>query len=290
MVVGETGTGKSVLVQGFLARPAATTTAFGSIQAAFSAQTAAKNMQDLLESKLDKLRKNLLGAPPAGTRSSSSTTSTCPRSRSTARSRRSSSCARCSRQGGFYDLKKLFFKRGAEHGVHRGVRAAGRRAQRLTARLVRHFNLLWVPELSPRPRCSASSSPSSTASSSGGFGEDVKELAEPASRRRSRSTARCARRCCRRRRSRTTPSTCATSPKWCRASCRSRPPSAPTATPSSGCGAHETSARLLRPPHQREDRAWFRVRHHRDREPRRLLGERKRGTEDDFGRHLLRRT
>ena len=35
-----------------------------SIQAAFSAQTSALNMQDILESKLDKLRKNLLGAPP----------------------------------------------------------------------------------------------------------------------------------------------------------------------------------------------------------------------------------
>ena len=61
MIVGETGTGKSVLVQGFLARLPHEKSA---IQAAFSAQTAAKNMQDLLESKLDKLRKNLLGAPP----------------------------------------------------------------------------------------------------------------------------------------------------------------------------------------------------------------------------------
>ena len=43
MVVGETGTGKSVLVQGFLGR--LPSDRYGSIQAAFSAQTAAKNMQ-----------------------------------------------------------------------------------------------------------------------------------------------------------------------------------------------------------------------------------------------------
>ena len=58
--VGETGTVKSVTVQAYLKQLPENAS---SIQAAFSAQTSALNMQDLLESKLDKLRKNLLGAP-----------------------------------------------------------------------------------------------------------------------------------------------------------------------------------------------------------------------------------
>ena len=62
MLVGETGTGKSVLVQDYLANQLPETAS--AIAASFSAQTSARNMQDLLESKLDKLRKNLLGAPP----------------------------------------------------------------------------------------------------------------------------------------------------------------------------------------------------------------------------------
>ena len=117
MIIGETGTGKSVTVQAYLKQLPENAS---SIQAAFSAQTSALNMQDILESKLDKLRKNLLGAPPGRQtvlltlsltlsltlalalalaltltltliRCSLSTTSTCPRSRSTARSRPSSS-------------------------------------------------------------------------------------------------------------------------------------------------------------------------------------------------------
>ena len=50
-------------------------------------------------------------------------------------------------QGGFYDLKKLFFKKVQNTSFIAACGPPGGGRNAITPRLVRHFNLLWVPLL-----------------------------------------------------------------------------------------------------------------------------------------------
>ena len=58
--MAETGVGKSVIIQGFLNAQEATEK-YVSVTTNYSAQTTPRNIVELLEDKLDKKRKNLLG-------------------------------------------------------------------------------------------------------------------------------------------------------------------------------------------------------------------------------------
>ena len=64
MLCGETGVGKTVIVQSFLENAGELWTSF---PAMLSAQTTSQNLQDIFETKLEKKRKTLLG-PPSGKR------------------------------------------------------------------------------------------------------------------------------------------------------------------------------------------------------------------------------
>ena len=108
MIIGETGTGKSVTVQAYLKQLPENAS---SIQAAFSAQTSALNMQDILESKLDKLRKNLLGAPPGRQTVLFVDDINMPALEKYGAQPPIELVRQVLSQGGFYDLKKLFFKK-----------------------------------------------------------------------------------------------------------------------------------------------------------------------------------
>ena len=178
LLSGETGTGKSVLVQGFLARLSGDR--FSSIQAAFSAQTAAKNMQDLLESKLDKLRKNLLGAPPGRQTVIFVDDINMPALEKYGAQPPIELVRQTLSQGGFYDLKKLFFKavQNTSFIAACGPPGGGRNA--ITPRLIRHFNLLWLPQLTKASMEKIFVSILEGFLNTGGFKPDVKELAVPA--------------------------------------------------------------------------------------------------------------
>jgi dynein heavy chain len=144
MLIGETGTGKSVTVQAFLKLLPENA---NSIQAAFSAQTAAINMQDILESKLDKLRKNLLGAPPGRQTVLFVDDINMPALEKYGAQPPIELVRQVLAQGGFYDLKKLFFKKVQNTSFVAGCGPPGGGRNPLTARLTRHFTMLWVPEL-----------------------------------------------------------------------------------------------------------------------------------------------
>ena len=134
MLCGETGTGKSVLVQGFLTRMPDTC---DSIQAAFSAQTAAKNMQDLLEAKLAKLRKNLLGAPPGRQTVVFVDDINMPALETYGAQPPIELVRQSLSQGGFYDLKKLFFKRVQNTSFIAACGPPGGGRNAITPRLIR---------------------------------------------------------------------------------------------------------------------------------------------------------
>jgi len=145
MLIGETGTGKSVTVQAFLKKLPENAS---SIQAAFSAQTSAANMQDLLESKLDKLRKNLLGAPPGRQNVLFVDDINMPALEKYGAQPPIELVRQVLAQGGFYDLKKLFFKAVQNTSFVAACGPPGGGRNPLTPRLTRHFQMLWVPELS----------------------------------------------------------------------------------------------------------------------------------------------
>ena len=177
LLSGETGTGKSVLVQGFLVRLPDN---YSSIQAAFSAQTKAKNMQDLLESKLDKLRKNLLGAPPGRQTVIFVDDLNMPALEKYGAQPPIELVRQTLSQGGFYDLKKLFFKKvqNTSYIAACGPPGGGRNA--VTPRLIRHFNLLWMPQLSKMSMQKIFVAVLDGFLTTGGFAVDVKEMCEPA--------------------------------------------------------------------------------------------------------------
>ena len=149
MLVGETGTGKSVLVQGFLNKLVATSEkGINPVLASFSAQTSARNMQDLLESKLDKIRKNLLGAGPGRQCVVMVDDINMPALEKYGAQPPIELVRQTLAQGGFYDLKKLFFKRVQNTAFIAACGPPGGGRNTITPRLVRHFNLLWMPQMS----------------------------------------------------------------------------------------------------------------------------------------------
>ena len=146
LVAGETGTGKTVMVQDFLKRAGQSLV---SISAAFSAQTSARNVQDLLESKLEKLRKNLLG-PPSGKQMVLFVDDiNMPALEKYGAQPPIELLRQTIDQGGFYDLKKLFFKAVQSTSVIAACGPPGGGRNAITARLTRHMVMVWLPLLSP---------------------------------------------------------------------------------------------------------------------------------------------
>eukprot|EP00304_Pavlova_gyrans_P012708 CAMPEP_0206041750 /NCGR_PEP_ID=MMETSP1466-20131121/6142_1 /ASSEMBLY_ACC=CAM_ASM_001126 /TAXON_ID=44452 /ORGANISM="Pavlova gyrans, Strain CCMP608" /LENGTH=4121 /DNA_ID=CAMNT_0053416453 /DNA_START=38 /DNA_END=12403 /DNA_ORIENTATION=- len=146
MVAGETGTGKSVMVQDYLKNAGDSVV---SISAAFSAQTSARNVQDLLEAKLEKLRKNLLG-PPSGKQMVLFVDDiNMPALEVYGAQPPIELLRQAIDQGGFYDIKKLFFKAVQNTSVVAACGPPGGGRNAMTPRLMRHMCMLWVPLLSP---------------------------------------------------------------------------------------------------------------------------------------------
>lgn len=145
LITGETGVGKSVITKDFLA------TAPADIVSAcvnFSGKTTTKNLQDAFEGKLEAKRKTLLG-PPGGKKmiffiddvnmpqlDRYGSQPPCELLRQTID------------QTGFYDTKKLIFKqiKDTRFVCACAPPSGGRNA--VTPRLFRHFNMIWVPDLS----------------------------------------------------------------------------------------------------------------------------------------------
>ena len=145
--MGETGVGKSVITKNFLMNaPEVLLSAFIN----FSGKTSTGNLVDAVEGNLDALRKNML-QPKAGKKMVFFIDDV-----NMPQLDRYFSQPPCELlrqiidQGGYYDVDKLFFKHVRETKFVAGCAPPSGGRNPVSPRLFRHFNMLWVPDLSPQ--------------------------------------------------------------------------------------------------------------------------------------------
>eukprot|EP00742_Colponemidia_sp_Colp-10_P004283 GILJ01004568.1.p1 GENE.GILJ01004568.1~~GILJ01004568.1.p1 ORF type:complete len:2868 (+),score=508.60 GILJ01004568.1:1-8604(+) len=145
LLMGETGVGKTVLIQDLLSK-AASDLVSSSIM--FSAKTSSKNMQDAFETKLEKKRKNLLG-PPAGKRMVVFIDDlNMPQPDRYGSQPPIELLRQCIDSNGFYDRKDFFFKNVVDTLFLAACAPPGGGRNKVTERLLRHFHMIWTPDLS----------------------------------------------------------------------------------------------------------------------------------------------
>jgi dynein heavy chain len=142
---GETGVGKSVGIQMFLNTCGER---YATATANFSAQTSTSNVVDLLENRLERKRKNLLGAPPGKTMLYFVDDINMPMLEFYGAQPPIELLRQVIDYGGFYDKKKLFWKAVADTQFIAACGPPGGGRMTVTPRLFRHFNMLWMPNLS----------------------------------------------------------------------------------------------------------------------------------------------
>ncbi|CAM9568719.1 unnamed protein product [Heterosigma akashiwo] len=148
LFMGNTGVGKSVIVQAFLDEQAKTDS-FVAYTMNYSAQTKPANLRDILEGKLEKKRKTLLG-PPAGKRMLLFIDDLNMPALETYGAQPPNELLRqVIDQGGFYDTGKLFFKQVKDVVVASSCAPPGGGRNEVSPRLIRHFNMVWLPQLTP---------------------------------------------------------------------------------------------------------------------------------------------
>ncbi|CAE8734034.1 unnamed protein product [Polarella glacialis] len=142
---GETGVGKSVVIQQYLNTAGELYTTAG---ANFSAQTTTSNVVDQFENRLERKRKNLLGAPPGTTMIMFIDDLNMPMLENYGAQPPIELLRQVIDYGGFYDQKKLFWKNVADTQFIAACGPPGGGRMPVTPRLFRHFNMMWVPSLS----------------------------------------------------------------------------------------------------------------------------------------------
>eukprot|EP00741_Cyanophora_paradoxa_P024436 tig00022075_g23593.t1 len=146
LITGSSGVGKTVVLQDFLNGLSKESWVFA--QTTLSAQTSSKNIQDFMEDKLEKRRKNLLG-PISGKRMVFFLDDlNMPLLEKYGAQPPIELLRQAIGHGGFYDRKKLFFKNIADTQFLAGCAPPGGGRNNLTPRLVRHFHLINMPDLS----------------------------------------------------------------------------------------------------------------------------------------------
>ena len=155
LLVGQTGVGKSVIVQS-LCNELVETDKFASITVNYSAQTSPKNLVTVFEAKLEQKRKNLLGAPvgkrmlmfvddlnmPAQEKFFAQPCNELLRQVMT------ESLSSNIKGGGYYDTKKLFWKSIQDVVIMSACAPPGGGRKDVSARLTRLFNMIWLTDLS----------------------------------------------------------------------------------------------------------------------------------------------
>lgn len=150
LLMGDTGVGKTVVIQDYLMRSSAgeeKATALP-ITCMLSAQTTSRNLQDIFETKLEKKRKNLLGAPVGKKVLFFVDDLNMPKKEEYGAQPPIELLRQVLDSKGFYDRKKLFFKHVQDVVFMAACAAPGGGRNTVTARLTRHFHHIWQPDLS----------------------------------------------------------------------------------------------------------------------------------------------
>eukprot|EP00930_Biecheleria_cincta_P008309 TRINITY_DN10972_c0_g3_i1.p1 TRINITY_DN10972_c0_g3~~TRINITY_DN10972_c0_g3_i1.p1 ORF type:complete len:4176 (-),score=874.55 TRINITY_DN10972_c0_g3_i1:69-11708(-) len=142
---GETGVGKSVVIQQYLNTAGELYSTAG---ANFSAQTSSGNVVDQFENRLERKRKNLLGAPPGTTMIFFIDDVNMPMLEYYGAQPPIELLRQVVDYGGFYDQKKLFWKNVADTLFITACGPPGGGRMVVTPRLFRHFNMIWIPGIS----------------------------------------------------------------------------------------------------------------------------------------------
>jgi dynein heavy chain, axonemal len=147
LFMGETGVGKSVIISSFLNEMVATSKVVSYI-VGYSAQTKPANLRDVLETKLEKKRKNLLG-PPAGKKMLLFVDDlNMPALEKYGAQPPNELLRQLLDQHAFYDVHKLFLKHVQDTICLAACAPPGGGRNELSPRLVRHFNMVWLCSLS----------------------------------------------------------------------------------------------------------------------------------------------
>jgi len=148
LISGDTGVGKSVIIQAFLNASDPELFENGSIN--FSAQTSSHNLMDVFYSKLKKKRKDLYGPPPGKKMLLFIDDINMPQLDRFGAQPPVELLRQVIDQGGFYDLKKLFLTKVIDTQFICACAPPGGGRNHVSPRLFRHFNMFWMPNLSPR--------------------------------------------------------------------------------------------------------------------------------------------
>jgi dynein heavy chain len=143
---GNTGVGKSVIVSDYISNKQ--NTWFEATSANFSAQTSTHNLNDMLEDKLGERKKTLLGPKTIGKKLIFFVDDVNMPALEEYGAQPPIELLRQVIEGGFYDLKKYFFKNVIDVIFVAACAPPGGGRNPVTQRLFRHFNMIWQPQLS----------------------------------------------------------------------------------------------------------------------------------------------
>ena len=147
LFMAETGVGKSVVISSFLNEMVHAGSCV-SYTVGYSAQTKPANLRDVLETKLEKKRKNLLG-PPSGKKMYLFIDDLNMPALETYGAQPPNELLRqMIDHGGFYDVNKLFFKHVADTICVGACAPPGGGKNEVSPRLLRHFHMIWLTNLS----------------------------------------------------------------------------------------------------------------------------------------------
>ncbi|CAM9220423.1 unnamed protein product [Chrysoparadoxa australica] len=147
LFMGETGVGKSVVIQKFLDE-AASTDKFVSYTMNYSAQTKPTNLKDVFETKLEKKRKTLFG-PPSGKKMLLFVDDlNMPALEVYGAQPPNELLRQVVDSHGFYDTEKLFFKNVEDVVFVSSCAPPGGGRNHVSPRLLRHFSHVWLTALS----------------------------------------------------------------------------------------------------------------------------------------------
>jgi dynein heavy chain len=143
LFTGTTGVGKSVVVQDFMSRHGKRLN-YLPINLGFSAQTTSKQTQQTIELKLEKKRKNILGAPANHRIVLFVDDLNMPKPDTYGSQPPLELLRQLIDFGGFYDREKLFWKQLQDISIVAACAPPGGGRNNITPRLTRHFNLMNI--------------------------------------------------------------------------------------------------------------------------------------------------